>query len=187
MRLRFALLILIGTMSIQLRAQWFVGVKLMGITIHTDQMDNKHLFLNTIGKNKRIAFHLGGALTVEYRVNNWLAFKCDQVLFRDCAGKTAGMTMLNVRYVHDFSPKDNASIGLGPFWYYRKSWRSFTEYRDDGYFKDSPDGKWQTKFVWYGGEIEYNRKVNKNLDWSTNVLPGIPVVIAVASGVRTGL
>jgi hypothetical protein len=187
MRLLIALLILIVVSSVSAHAQWYIGVKLMGISIHTDQMDNKHLFLNTIGKNKRVAFHLGGALTVEYRVNNWLAFKCDQVLFRDCAGKTAGMTMLNVRYVHDFSPKDNASIGAGPFWYYRKSWKQFDAYKDDGYFKDSPDGKWQRKFVWYGGEIEYNRKLNNNLDWSTNVLPGIPVVIAVASGVRTGL
>ena len=166
------------------RAQWFVGIKLMGVSIHTDDNANCHLYQNCLGKRKRVAFHLGLALTTEYKFNNWFSMKVDQAAFRDCAGKFAGMSMFNLRYTQDLGKAGDASVGFGPFFYYRKSWFSLDGYADDGYFKESANKKWQTKFVWYGGEFEYNYPLNERLDISTNILPGIPVVIAVASGVR---
>lgn len=166
-------------------AQWFVGVKLMGVSIHTDGNYNGHLYKTAIGKKKRVAFHFGLALTAEYKLTDWISVKASQAAFRDCAGKFAGMTMLNLRGTLDFGDAGDLSAGLGPFWYYRRSWFEIDGYADDGYFRLSPDSKWQKKFVWHGGEIEYNYPVSETLDWSTNVLPGIPVVIAVASGVRT--
>lgn len=168
-------------------AQWFVGLKLMGISIHTDNNFNGHLYKAAIGKKKRVAFHFGLALTCEYKFNDWFSAKVDQAAFRDCAGKFAGMTMFNLRGTADLGRAGDVSAGMGPFWYYRRSWYEIEGYKEDGYFKQSGNGKWQTKFVWYGGEIEYNYPINENLDWSTNILPGIPVVIAVSSGVRSRL
>ncbi len=176
--------VLLFTCSLSCPAQWFVGVKLMGISIHTDKHINGHLYENTIGKKKRVAFHLGVALACEYKVNNWFSLKADQVLFRDCAGKLAGISMFNFRYTQDLGGAGDGSVGLGPFFYYRKSWLPIEEYTDDGYFKESANKKWQTKFVWYGTELEHNYRLNDRLDLSTNIFPGIPVVIAVASGVR---
>jgi hypothetical protein len=173
--------------ALHAHAQWFVGVKFMGISIHTDNNMNGHLYKTAIGKKKRVAFHFGVALTCEYKFNDWFSAKVDQAAFRDCAGKFAGMTMFNLRGTADFGRAGDLSAGMGPFWYYRKSWFAIDDYKDDGYFKTSRNNKWQTKFVWYGGEIEYNYPINEKLDWSTNILPGIPVVIAVSSGVRSQL
>lgn len=167
------------------RAQWFVSVKLMGISLHTDRNLNGKMYRAAIGKNNRVAFHLGLALTTEYKFNNWFSMKFDQVGFRDCGGKFAGMSMFNLRYTQDIGSAGDVSGGMGPFFYYRKNWNAIAGYEDDGYFKESSNKKWQTKFVWYGGELEYNYPITETVDWSTNVLPGIPVVIAVASGVRT--
>ena len=171
-------------LSLSAGAQWYVGVKLMGISIHTDKGLNSSLFHCAVGKNNRVAFHIGVAVMCEYRFNNWLSAKYDQCVFRDCAAKFAGMSMFNLRYTQDLGRAGDVSAGMGPFFYYRKSWYSIPEYEDDGYFHVSRSGKWQTKFVWYGGEIEYNYPLNDHTDWSTNILPGIPVVVAVASGVR---
>lgn len=171
--------------GISCSAQWFVGLKLMGVSIHIDDGLNRKMYRVAIGKEKRIAFHIGIGLTCEYKFNNWFSAKYDQVAFRDCAGVFAGMSMFNLRYTHDLGNVGDISAGLGPFFYYRKSWFQFGQYQDDGYFTLSANKKWQTKFVWYGGEIEYNYPINENLDWSTNVLPGIPVVVAIASGVRS--
>lgn len=165
-------------------AQWFIGVKLMGVSIHTDEHTNGHLYKSTIGKSKRVALHVGIAVTTEYMFNDWFSMKVDQVAFRDCAGKFAGMTMFNLRYTQQFGRMGNGSVGMGPFFYYRKNWIPIVGYVDDGYFKESANKKWQTKFVWYGGELEHNYPLNNKLDISTNILPGIPVVVAVASGVR---
>lgn len=166
-------------------AQWFIGVKFMGVSFHTDKGLNHKMYRAAVGKRNQVAFHLGVALTCEYKFNDWFSAKVDQCVFRDCAAKFAGMSMFNLRYTQDLGRAGDASAGLGPFFYYRKSWFSLPEYVDDGYFKTSKNGKWQRKFVWYGGEIEYNYPINDNLDWSTNILPGIPVVVAVASGVRS--
>jgi hypothetical protein len=178
------LLIAFTCLTLHGSAQWFVGVKLMGISIHTDDNVNGHLYKAALGKKNRLAFHLGLALTGEYMFNNWFSVKLDHAMFRDCAGKFAGMSMFNLRYTQDLRQMGNGSVGLGPFFYYRKSWIPLPGYVDEGYFKESSNKKWQTKFVWYGGEVEYNYPISPELDWSTNVLPGIPVVIAVASGVR---
>ena len=186
LRLKRAVCIFLFTVcAMYLPAQWFVGVKFMGVTVHTDNNFNGHLYKTAIGKHHRIAFHFGLALTCEYKFNDWLSVKADQSLFRDCAGKMAGMTMINARYTINFRNGSDLSGGLGPFWYYRRSWFSIDGYKDDGYFKLSSDQKWQKKFIWYGGEIEYNFPINDKLDWSTNLFPGVPVVLAFASGVRT--
>lgn len=168
-------------------AQWFIGVKFMGVSIHTDDNLNGRLYKTAIGKNRRVAFHFGLALTAEYKFTDWVSIKASQAAFRDCAGKFAGMTMLNVRGTLDFGDAGDLSAGLGPFWYYRRSWFELDGYADDGYFRLSSSGRWQKKFVWHGSEIEYNYPISKTLDWSTNILPGIPVVIAGASGVRVHL
>jgi hypothetical protein len=183
--LRIVLLKVLLLLAIHSDAQLFVGIKFMGVSIHTDNNFNGELYKTAIGKKKRVAFHFGLALTCEYKFNSWFSLKACQSGFRDCAGKFAGMTMLNARYTLNFKDGSDLSAGLGPFWYYRRSWFEIDGYKDDGYFRLSEDGKWQKKFVWHGGEIEYNYPINDNLDWSTNVLPGIPVVIAVASGVRS--
>ena len=184
--MRSALVIVIVSLmlSTAAHAQWFIGVKLMGISIHTDKNTNGHLYNSAIGKQKRVAFHVGIAITTEYMFNDWFSAKVDQVVFRDCAGKFAGMSMFNLRYTQELGKFGNGSVGMGPFFYYRKSWTDIADYEEDGYFKESTNKKWQTKFVWYGGELEHNYPLANRTDLSTNILPGIPVVVAVASGVR---
>jgi hypothetical protein len=178
------LLFLFILFSVHCTAQWFVGVKLMGISFHPGKNINGPLFKTGIGKNNRFAMNYGLAITMEYKINNWLSVKLDQAAFRDCAGKFAGMTMFNFRYTQQLGKLGDGSAGLGPFFFYRKSWKSIDGYVDEGYFRDTKNNKWQIKFVAYGGELEHNYPLRKGLDLSTNILPGIPVVFALASGVR---
>jgi hypothetical protein len=163
---------------------WFIGVKLIGISFHPGKNINGALFKSGIGKRNRMAFNLGLAVTVEYKFNNWFSLKLDQAAFRDCAGKFAGLTMFNLRYTQQLGKLGDGSVGLGPFFFYRKSWNTIDGYVDEGFFRTGKHNKWETKFVWYGGELEHNYPLRKGLDLSTNILPGIPVVFALSSGVR---
>lgn len=166
------------------QAQLFVGVKLMGISFHPGKNINCHIFKHSIGKRDRVAFNLGLAVGIEYKFNNWFSIKLDQAAFRDCGGKFAGMTMFNLRYTQQLGRLGDGSAGIGPFFFYRKSWMTIDGYVDEGFFRETKDKKWQTKFVWYGTELEHNYPLRKGLDISTNILPGIPVVFALASGLR---
>ena len=156
----------------------------MGLSFHPGKNTNRELFLHTIGKNKRFAINFGIAVGVEYKFNNYVSVKFDQAAFRDCAGKFAGMSMLNLRYTQELGVLGNGSVGMGPFLFYRKNWNSIEKYLDEGFFKISKNTKWQTKFVWYGGELEHNYPLKNGTEISTNILPGIPVVYALCSGIR---
>lgn len=167
-----------------LAAQWFIGMKFMGLTFHPGANANKQFYDVTLGKNKKFVLNFGGAVTLEYMFYPNVSVKLDQALFRDCAGQFAGMTMLNLRYTVGLGKPGNGSGGLGPFFYYRRNWNCFDGCIDEGYFRESGNRKWQTKFVWYGGELEYNYPVSEDWDISVNFFPGIPVVYALAPGMR---
>jgi hypothetical protein len=180
----FAALIFLALISPHLHAQFFLGVKFTGLSFHPGKNLNAQLYQHTLGKKKRVAMNFGIALTAEYKFNRYISVKLDQAAFRDCAGKFAGMTMINLRYTQNLGVLGEGSIGFGPFFFYRKSWKCFEGYCDENYFKYSRNEKWQTKFVWYGGELEHDYPLNDSTDISTNFFPGIPVVYVVASGVR---
>jgi hypothetical protein len=165
-------------------AQWFYGVKFMGITFHSGKNENGGLYDIAIGKKNRLALNFGVALTVEYMFYPTISVKYDQALFRDCAGKFAGASMFNIRYTALLGNAGNASVGLGPFFYYRRNWKEIDGYIDEGYFKFSKNNRWQTKFVWYGGEFEYNYPMDTRTDFSINFFPGYPVVYAITPGIR---
>ena len=156
----------------------------MGISFHPGKNINGPIFKTGLGKHNRAALNFGLAVGIEYKLNNYISLKLDQAAFRDYAGKFAGMTMFNLRYTQQLGKLGDGSVGLGPFFFYRKSWNTIDGYVDESYFRFSKNNKWQTKFVWYGGELEHNYPLRKGLDLSTNILPGIPVVFAIASGLR---
>ncbi|MDQ3112143.1 MAG: hypothetical protein M3R17_19845, partial [Bacteroidota bacterium] len=157
---------------------------LMGISFHPGKNSNGPLFKTAVGRHHRVAFNFGIALGVEYKINNWFSLKLDQAAFRDCAGKFAGMVMFNVRYTQQLGKLGDGSVGLGPFFFFRKSWSALDGYVDEGYFRVTKNKKWETKFVWYGGELEHNYPLKKGLDLSTNIFPGVPAVFAITSGLR---
>lgn len=167
-----------------MHAQFFLGVKFMGLSFHPGKNVNGKFFQHAAGKKNRLALNFGVAITAEYKFNRYISVKLDQAAFRDCGGKFAGMTMLNLRYTQQLGVLGEGSVGFGPFFFYRHTWKTFDGYVDEGYFDNTKNEKWQTKFVWYGGELEHDYPINKTMDLSTNILPGIPVVYALSSGVR---
>lgn len=156
----------------------------MGLSFHPGKNTNGKLFLHSLGKKNRLAMNFGLGIGIEFKFNNYISLKFDQVAFADCAEKFAGLSMLNLRYTQNLGVLGNGSVGLGPFFYYRKNWNSIPDYVDEGFFKISKNNKWQRKFVWYGGELEHNYPLKNGLDISSNILPGIPIVYAFCTGVR---
>ena len=55
-------------------------------------------------------------------------------------------------------------------------------YVDTKYFEGSPTDKWQRKFLWYGGELEYKYALSPKLDIATTFVPGYPDLMAFAVG-----
>lgn len=168
----------------QLQAQWFVGLKLVGLSIHFKQSPHPHLFLHKLDKNGHFVLNYGLAVTLEYRFHPYMAVKFDQAFLSDCAGKFAGASLLTFRTQAQLGKFGEGTIGMGPFFYYRRSWQNLEGYVDTGLFRTSKNKRWETKFVWHGGEVEHNYPITPQMDLSTNILPGIPVLFVVTPGLR---
>ena len=57
-------------------------------------------------------------------------------------------------------------------------------YVDTKYYKGTPTDKWQYKFLWYGGELEYKFAISSKLDFATIFVPGYPDLMAFAVGLN---
>jgi hypothetical protein len=167
-----------------LSAQWYVGVKLIGLSIHPKKSPHPQLYKGRIDRNGHLVMNYGIALTCEYRFHPYVAVKFGQAILSDCGGKFAGASMLSLRTQVPLGKLGEGTVGMGPFFYYRRTWKNMDGYVEQGIFKESANKRWQTKFVWHGGELEHNYPINTHMDISTNVLPGIPVVFVVMPGVR---
>jgi hypothetical protein len=167
-----------------LHAQWYIGLKFVGLSWHVKASKHPQLFLHKLDRKGHATLTFGAAVTVEYRIKPYLSVKFDQGLLSDCAGRFAGMSLFTVRTNVPLGKLGEGTGGLGPFFYYRRNWNELEGYVDDGLFKISKNKRWQTKFVWYGGELEHNYPITDRMDISTNLLPAIPVVFTLTPGVR---
>ncbi|MGL4596438.1 MAG: hypothetical protein ACRCYO_02855 [Bacteroidia bacterium] len=165
-------------------AQWYIGVKFIGISWHLKPSKHPHLFKGKLDKKGQGTVTYGIALSCEYRFKPYWSVKFDQCIFADCAGRFAGTTMLMPRLNVPFGKLGEGTGGIGPFFYYRRNWHELDGYVEDGLFKQSKNKRWQTKFIWYGGELEHNYPITERMDISTNLLPAVPVLFTLTPGVR---
>ena len=133
--------------------------------------------------------YLGFSITAGYQFNPYLGVKLIQtILPYDCAGKFSGITHVGVdfhdRIIRWENDQHRLSTSIGPLFYYRKNWSAVPEYYvDEGFMKESKNGKWERKLIWYGGQIEYNFYWDNNRSISTNFLPGFPYIYTFMTGV----
>lgn len=163
-----------------------VGVKYMGLTTHLKKSLHPQIYKRKFDKGGHVVINHGLILNFEYFVSDRAAIRLSQALVPfDCANKFLGATQLGISYGRFIAQSSNEiRIVAGPIHFYRRSWKDIDGYKDDGLFRLSKNGKWQTKFVWYGGEIEYNYWLNQNQAFSLNWLPGVPELFTFSPGYK---
>jgi hypothetical protein len=105
----------------------------------------------------------------------------------DCAGKFSSVTHLGLNITDRiFGSKNethNASMSFGPLLYLRKGWLQLEGYEsDESFIKTTKNKKWQHKFVWYCGQIQYDYYFKSNQALSFNFFPGYPYIYSFAVG-----
>lgn len=161
---------------------WSIGVYFNGFNFHMKKPLNPDLYHRTLTKNKRLVYNLGGGIRVSYYLNQYAGFTITQIIVpQDCGNKRFGMThagvFLSTRYFNN-SKHEGILIG-GPILFYRKNWNSIPNYTDDHLMKETKNKKWQYKFVWHGGFLEYQYHYNNSQSAGIHVMPGIPELISI--------
>lgn len=161
-------------------------VKFFGLSIHPDGDVNAENMPTKIDRNGVAVINLGLYFGYEnFFYKNKLSFKIVTAYYSDCGGLFSGLAHFGFRGV--LLQKDKFSIngGLGPTFIYRRSWYSkFDNYVNSGFYNGNETDFWQYKFIWYAGELEFNYKLHKSLDFSMTLVPGYPKLIDISIGVR---
>lgn len=166
-----------------------IGIKYTGITIHPKHENNAPLYKAKMDKKGHFVFNGGLTFTLDIKIHEWLGFKFTQSFVKyDCAGKTALMTHLGANFGGHGTTFGASNHGLSgsvdPMLFIRESWKNLPGYvHDEHLFGPLTDKKWTTKFLFVGGQFEYNYFYNAHEGISVNVLPGIPDLIAISPGI----
>ena len=163
-----------------------IGLKFMGLSFHPlSGKPNAELMPNRLDKQAYFVLDLGALLSYEYFiVPDVLSVKFIQGLYADCAAQLAGVTSVGLRARIFQIGRHSLLGGIGPTWIYRHNWYHIPNYVDTKYYKGTPADKWQYKFLWYGGELEYKFAISSKLDFATIFVPGYPDLMAFAVGIN---
>lgn len=175
---------LIAGLHFDLNAQNSVGLRFLFSTIHPGGDDMAFLMPNKLNERANVVLNWGFIGSYQhYLYKKRIALKFAQGAYSDCANLFAGHTHLGFRLNVLNGKKHYLELGFGPTFVYRETWQKLEGYiQQTMLLKNSKN--WQYNFVWYGGEIEYDFAINKNLDLNINCIPGYPDFMTFAVGVR---
>ncbi|MGB0166675.1 MAG: fatty acid desaturase [Luteibaculum sp.] len=178
-----ALVLILLYASLSLSAQHNFGFKYFGLSIHPSGDEQADLMPHRLDDNGVLVMNFGGIISYQkYFLSDLLSFKVAQGIYSDCGGMLSGHTHIGFRATFLQRGRHSALLGFGPTFIYRRNWNKKPDYEPTGIFKES--GDLQYKFVFYGGEVEYNYQVNEKFDLSIHFLPGYPIVMSLGVGFR---
>ena len=169
-----------------LLAQNNIGLKYFGLSIHPNgEIDNAFLMPNKLDKNGYLVINIGGEITYEYFIyQDIVSIKVIQALYADCAVRLGGFSHLGIRgRIFKFG-KHSLSGGIGPTLVYRRNWLEFEGYINQNRFSGDLDHKFQSLFLWYGGEFEYKYDFSQNFGFTVSFVPGYPDLMSLSLGVN---
>lgn len=163
-----------------------VSVKFFGFSFHPDGDVNADNMPTKIDKNGVVVINLGMIGAYETFVHkDKLSLKTAVAMYSDCGGLFSGLFHVGFRGVIYKGKRFSVNGGLGPTFIFRRSWYSkFDDYVNSGFYDGNETDFWQYKFLWYGGELEFNYKIIDDLDFSVTFIPGYPKLLGLSVGVK---
>ncbi len=174
--------------SYRAKAQVSVGFTIGGIAYHPLREANARIYKWKFDRQGHFVGYTGLSIFVSYRINRYVGIKLIQaIVLHDCAGKFAGITHLGINLFDDILAWNDRfnefSMSIGPFWYYRRNWTKEKAYRNmPDFISLSANKRWEKKFVWYGGQIEFDHFSAGNQPLVFNFLPGLPYIFTLGIG-----
>lgn len=172
-------------LMVMAKAQDNIGIKFFGLSIHPKGDKNAFLMPRKLDSKSILVVNLGAVLSYEkFIYSDKLSTKVVQALYSDCAARTGGFSHIGLRAILFKTRKHSLYGGMGPTLIFRRNWLELEGYQNPDYFKGDVNNKWQYKFLWYGGELEYAYMVTDKIDITTTFIPGYPKLMSLSIGIK---
>jgi len=170
-----------------LKNSFFISFQYIGLTFHPEGGNTPEIYPLKFDKKAYFVLEVGGVVNMDYYFSNTMFIRASVAHYRDCAFVPAGYFHLGFRGTFFHRGKHQINGGIGPTLSYREDWHQFPEYQGDTYYGDRVKGRWQYRFIIYGGEFEYLYQLNDKVQLQFSVIPGIPIIVTSKFGVRIRL
>jgi hypothetical protein len=167
-----------------------LSLEFMGMTFHpgggaVNMVKNYPLKLD---KKAFFVANLGFTLAYDYDLNERWFIRAVGGYLKDCAYTNSGFIHMGIRWKPLTFGRHSINGGFGPVLTVREDWHQFEGYNDrtDFYGKRVWNGM-QYRLFPFGGEIEYQYKINDKWDFQYTVIPGFPAIINSRVGFRMTL
>ena len=166
---------------------FYLSAQYLGLTFHPGGGNAPEIYPLKLDEQAFWVMEVGAALNLDYYFAERFFLRASAARYRDCAYVPAGYFHLGIRGVIFSSGKHQVNGGMGPALLYRQDWHQFSEYQGDPFYGNRVRGKWQYRFILYGGEFEYLYRLNDHLQFQFSVIPGVPIVVTSKFGLRIRL
>lgn len=157
-----------------------VSIKIMGLSLHPNGAKSSEVMPLKFDKKGYLVPNIGLIFAYDREISDGIYIRFSQGLYFDCALKPAGFTQVNLRGDIFDSGETRINIGCGPTIIYRKSWKILEGYNPTSFYKEK--GSIEYTYLWYGGDIEYNKKLEKNGEFQLSFVPGYPALMHLSFG-----
>jgi hypothetical protein len=163
---------------------WAANLKYFALTYHPEGGDYEG-YPRKLDDAAYWVLQVGLQADVDRRLTPWLQLRASGAVYKDCADLWAGYAHLGPRL--EWTPVAPLSfrIGIGPTFLWRQNWRLHVKgYTHDGFFGTADSSAWQTVFLWYGGDVEAQWRLDRKWSVVASVIPGLPQVVTASLGLR---
>lgn len=166
-------------------SHFVVGLKYTGLTYHPGGGENIEPYPRSLDDEDYWVILVGGQTDVDFITNKYLYLRASTSIYKDCSDLWAGYFHFGFRVNWDITQKLSTRIGIGPTYLWRQNWYGKVKgYTKDSFFGDATPGTFQSAFVWYGGDLDVEWKLNHRVSLLFSVIPGYPEVIQNSLGMR---
>lgn len=169
---------------------WAVNLKYFGLTYHPGGGSaGETAYPLALDDEGYWVLQLGAETDLDYKVNEYFYLRSTVALFKDCANLWSGHYHLGFRANYTTDMGVSFRFGIGPTFIWRENWFEAEAvndwYNGDGFYgKERHSRKFQTAFLWYGGNFEMDYKINEQYTVVYSVIPGFPQVVTSSLGLR---
>jgi hypothetical protein len=163
-----------------------IGLQFFGLAIHPkgDPL-NAHLMPFKLDKDAYFVVNFGIVASYDhFFYKDILSVKIGQTFFADCATKFAGVSHIGIRVKVFKIGRHLLQLGIGPTYMFRQNWYDLDGYVQTHPINGTPEDKFQTRFIWYGGEIEYKYSINDKFDISAGFIPYYNIIMSTYLGIN---
>ncbi len=162
-----------------------VNVKYTGLSYHPGGGENIEHYKRSLDDKDFWVILVGGQTDIDYIANRFFYLRATTSLYKDCSDLWAGFYHFGFRANWDATEKLSMRLGIGPTLLWRENWFGKVKgYTRDSFFGPASGGDFQTAFIWYGGDLDVEWKLNKNIAAVYSMIPGYPEVIQNSLGLR---